>query len=179
VWYNEIKSENQITTNRKEVIGMRKSQREAQERREQREQMREQLQALEHKERQELQDKQLYERELQRRAQAARRKASTNTKAGGARAGAGRPRKAGDKRQTYTFYGTHKERDEVRRFLQVLREVEQDRETAFMLFQRLSGQTVYELLTSDSVGLPDEKRLIESLMPDLLPSGNDGEENKP
>ena len=155
---------------------MRKSQREAQERREQREQMREQLQALEHKERQELQDKQLYERELQRRAQAARRKASTNTQAGGRREGAGRPPKDGQDRKTYTYYGTFHEREQVRRFLKVLRAVEQDKETAFMLFQRLSGQTVYELLTSDSVGLPDEKRLIESIMPSLLPKGNDGEE---
>lgn len=155
---------------------MRKSQREAQERREQREQMREQLQALEHKERQELQDKQLYERELQRRAQAARRKASTNTQAGGRREGAGRPPKDGKERKTFTYYGTHRERAQVRRFLQVLRKIEQDQDTAFMLFQRLSGQTVYELLTSDSVGLPDEKRLIESIMPSLLPKGN-GEEN--
>lgn len=155
---------------------MRKSQREAQERREQREQMREQLQALERKERQEMQDKQLYERELQRRAQAARRKASTNTQAGGRREGAGRPRKDGQDRRTYTIYASYHERQQVRRFLRALRIVEQDRKTASLLFQRLSGQTVFELLTSDSVGLPDEKRLIESLMPDLLPKGNDGEE---
>ena len=158
---------------------MRKSQREAQERREQREQMREQLQELERKERQEMQDEQRYARYMQRISQKARRKANATTKAGGKREGAGRPPKDGQDRKTYTFYGTYHEREQVRRFLQVLRAVEQDQETAFMLLSRLSGQTVYELLTSDSVGLPDEKRLIESLMSSLLPKGNDGEENKP
>ena len=154
---------------------MRKSQIEAQVRREQREQMREHLQELERKERQEMQDKQLYERELQRRAQAARRKASTNTQAGGRREGAGRPPKDGKERKTYTYYATHEERERVRRFLKALRKIEQDQDTAFMLFQRLSGQTVYELLTSDSVGILSEKQIIDSLMPDLLPRGN-GEE---
>jgi hypothetical protein len=154
---------------------MRKSQREAQERREQREQMREQLQELERKERQEMQERQLDERRDQREAQAARRKKNATTRAGGRREGAGRPPKDGKERKTYTYYGTHSEKRQVKRFLRALRLVEQDRETAFMLFQRLSGQTVYELLTSDSVGLPDEKRLIESLMPSLLPKGN-GEE---
>lgn len=156
---------------------MRKSQREAQERREQREQMREQLQELERKERQEMQDEQRYARYMQRISQKARRKANATTRAGGKREGAGRPPKDGQDRKTYTFYGTYHEREQVRRFLQVLRAVEQDQETAFMLLSRLSGQTVYELLTSDSVGLPDEKRLIESLMSGLLPKGNDGEEN--
>jgi hypothetical protein len=113
---------------------------------------------------------------MQRISQKSRRKANATTKAGGKRAGAGRPPKDGQDRKTYTLYGTYHEREQVRRFLQVLRAVEQDQETAFMLLSRLSGQTVYELLTSDSVGLPDEKRLIESLMPDLLPKGNDGEE---
>lgn len=155
---------------------MRKSQREAQERREQREQMREQLQELERKERQEMQEEQRYARYMQRISQKARRKANATTRAGGKREGAGRPPKDGQERRTFTFYGSYHEREQVRRFLRALREIEQDRETAFMLFQRLSGGTVYELLTSDDVGLPDEKRLIESLMPGLLPKGNDGEE---
>jgi len=156
---------------------MRKSQREAQERRKQREQMREHLQELERQERQEMQERHLRERDKQRREQAARRKKNATTRAGGKREGAGRPPKDGQDRRTYTFYGTYHEREQVRRFLKVLREVEQERKTASLLFQRLSGQTVFELLTSDSVGLPDERRLIESLMPDLLPKGNNGEDN--
>jgi hypothetical protein len=155
---------------------MRKSQREAQVRHEQREQIRERLQELERQERQAMQEKQLRERDKQRREQAARRKKNATTRAGGRRVGAGRPPKDGQERKSFGFYGTHHEYKQVKRFLKVLREVEQDRETASMLFKRLTGQTVFELLTSDGVGIPGEKRLIESLMPDLLPKGNDGEE---
>ena len=148
----------------------RKSKEQVQAERAERERLRMQTHKKEQAERAKLREKQKRERDNLRKAQAARRR-KASTKAGGKREGAGRPPKDEQDRQTYTFYASYHERQQVRRFLRALRIVEQDRKTASLLFQRLSGQTVFELLTSDSVGLPNEKRLIESLMPDLLPSG--------
>lgn len=119
-------------------------------------------------EREDLRRRQAIEREELRAMQAKRRKRSATTKSGGARKGAGRPPKDGRKRQTYTFYGTAHEREQVRRFLRTLRTIEQDHELAYKLFYRLNGMAVYDLLASGDVCNPDQRRLIESIMPSLL-----------
>ena len=124
--------------------------------------------AVDMDERKELAVKQALEREKQRIAQAERRKRNATTRAGGVRQGAGRPPKDDLERKTFTFYGTHNEREKVRRFLQTLRVIETDPQRAYSLFCGLNGMAVIDLLTSGDVSDPAQRKIIAAEMPELL-----------
>jgi hypothetical protein len=149
---------------------MRKSKEQAAAERAERERarMREQEQAA--AERQALRVKQQAEREELKERQAKRRKDNATTNAGGFREGAGRPPKDDQERETFTFYGTHNEREKVRNLLRVLRVMEQDQQKAFDLLYQLDGITAYELLTAGQVLNPIQKDLVAKVMPELMTS---------
>lgn len=144
----------------------RKSKEQVQAERAERERLRMQTRKKEQAERAKLREKQKRERDNLRKAQAARRR-KASTKAGGKREGAGRPPKDEQDRQTYTFYATQLEREQVRNFLRVLRELKKDRKRRYTMLSRLGGWSVYELLTSGEVSSLTDKQIID----DLLPSG--------
>jgi hypothetical protein len=122
----------------------RKSKEQVQAERAERERLRMQTRKKEQAERAKLREKQKRERDKQRKAQAARRKKNATTAAGGIRKGAGRPPQDGEKRKTYTFYGTYSEKLCIKQFLKVLREIKQDPEQAKKSYIQIDGWTMLE-----------------------------------
>ena len=149
---------------------MRKSKEQAATERAERERARMQEQEQAAAERQALKVKQQAERDELRERQAQRRKDNATTNAGGYREGAGRPPKDDQERETFTFYGTHNEREKVRNLLRVLRTMEQDQQKAFDLLYQLDGITAYELLTAGQILNPIQKDLVAKVMPELMES---------
>jgi hypothetical protein len=126
-------------------------------------------------ERKALREKQQAERDELRERQAQRRKDNATTNAGGFREGAGRPPKDDQERETFTFYGTHNEREKVRNLLRVLRAMEQDQQKAFSLFYKLNGMAAYDLLTCGHVANPAQRQIVVESMPELLEDTEDRE----
>lgn len=158
----------------------RKSKEQARKDREQRAELRDVQKQTEAREKRDMRTRQRVEREELRERQAKRRAEKSTTHAGGKREGAGRKPSiphyesvlAGvdlNPRKTYTFYGAADEREGVKLFLNVWRElrfnVSLDERTE--LLQRFNGLTIYKLMTGETIFDQREIRRIKRKLPGL------------
>ena len=179
----------------------RKSKEQARQDREQRAELREVQKQTEAREKRDMKRRQLAEREELRERQAKRRAEVSTTHAGGRREGAGRKPSiphyesvlAGvdlNPRKTYTFYGAADEREGVKQFLNVWRELRfgLTPEERVELLQRFNGFTMYELMTGGTLFDQREIRRIKRKLPSLakyineispsLPAGGGADEQE-
>lgn len=158
----------------------RKSKEQARKDREQRAELREVQKQTEAREKRDMRTRQRVEREELRERQAKRRAEESTTHAGGKREGAGRKPSiphyesvlAGvdlNPRKTYTFYGAADEREGVKRFLNVWRELRFNvsLEERTELLQRFNGLTIYKLMTGETIFDQREIRRIKRKLPGL------------
>ncbi len=158
---------------------MRKTKEQVQLERQDRQETTAELKQMENEERLELERKQKQEREAMRASHAARRKKNATTAAGGSRPGAGRKPSLPHKiwiengedcnpRKTMTFYGSADEKEPVKTFLAVWRELRfntpADERTANL--QKLPAMTLYKLMTQDTMSDREIKEL-EEIFPNL------------
>ena len=158
----------------------RKSKEQARKDREQRAELREVQKQTEAREKRDMRTRQRVEREELRERQAKRRAEESTTHAGGKREGAGRKPSiphnesllAGvdlNPRKTYTFYGAADEREGVKLFLNVWRELRFNvsLEERMELLQRFNGLTIYKLMTGETIFDQREIRRIKRKLPGL------------
>lgn len=114
-----------------------------------------------------------------------RRRKLAPTKAGGARAGAGRkpvlPHKPNivdnedlNKRRTMTLYCNGDEREKCKCFLRTIRQIQActDFEVLSNLLMQIDGFSMFELMSSGTIGTnPQHLKLVKSVMPSLLMAG--------
>ena len=138
------------------------------------------LKIKEYTERLELGMRQQEERDRLREKQAARRKETATTGAGGVREGAGRPASLPhaicisngfdcNPRKTMTFYGAADEKKPVKRFLQVWRVMrfEMAPEKRSACLHEMGGRVLYQLMTGQEIASED----LEKLPPELAKIG--------
>lgn len=138
------------------------------------------LKIQEREERLELEIEQRKARQALKKNQAARRKKNATTAAGGKREGAGRKPSLPHKpciadgedlnpRKTMTFYGSMDEKEPVKNFLNVWRElrfnIPPDKRSEGLA--KLPASTLYKLFTHDIITSEKEIALIEELFPTL------------
>ena len=156
----------------------RKSKEQVAQERKARQESRAALSQAEFEERIELEIQQRKERQQLKEKQAKRRIANTTTKAGGRRAGAGRKPTlphvssiiAGEDlnpRKTFTFYGAADEKEPVKDFLKMWRELRFNTPDKYIKLSQLRGDTVYKLLTSGTLD-QHESDLLTQLLPNVI-----------
>ena len=158
----------------------RKSKEQVQKERALRTEFREVQKQTEAREKQDMQRRQRVEREELRERQAKRRAEKSTTHAGGKREGAGRKPSiphhenvlAGvdlNPKRTYTFYGAADEREGVKQFLNVWRELrfKLSPEERVELLQRFNGYTMYELMTGGTLFDQREIKRLRRKLPAL------------
>ena len=170
--------------NRQKIKGVfkmaRKSKEQVQKERALRAEVREVQKQTEAREKRDMQRRQRVEREELRERQAKRRAEKFTTHAGGKREGAGRKPSiphnenmlAGvdlNPKRTYTFYGAADEREGVKLFLNVWRELRFNvsLEERTELLQRFNGLTIYKLMTGETIFDQREIRRIKRKLPGL------------
>ena len=159
---------------------MRKSKEQVERERQQREQMRKVLKAKESEERLAVEARQKQERAALKQRQAQRRKDSATTDAGGYREGAGRkptlPHKPWiedgqdyNPRKTYTFYGSADEKEPVKQFLSVWRELrfKVDPQQVYEYLPKFNALTMYQLMTGHTITDKREAKRLRKLLPNV------------
>lgn len=159
---------------------MRKSKEQVQQERHQRVIAREVQKQTEAREKRDMKRRQFAEREELRERQAKRRAEESTTHAGGKREGAGRkpsiPHQenvlAGvdlNPKRTYTFYGAADEKEAVKQFLNVWRELRFNvsPEERAELLQKFNGLTMYELMTGGTLIDQREIKRLRRKLPGL------------
>lgn len=157
---------------------MRKSKEQVQKERQEREEIRQRLKAEEYGERLGLELKQKQERAALKKKQKQRRKDNATTGAGGCREGAGRPLSLPHKpwiengvdfnpRKTMTFYGSQDEKEPVKKFLKVWRELrfKVPPEQVYAYLPKFNALTMYQLMTGGTITDEREIKRLRKLLP--------------
>ena len=158
---------------------MRKTKEQVQLERQERQDTAAELKRAEYTERLELEIKQKQEREAMRARHAARRKKNATTAAGGKRPGAGRKPSLPHKpciaegkdlnpRKTMTFYGSQDEKEPVKNFLNVWRELRFNipADARADGLEELPAEILYKLMTKTTM-TEEERETLEGIFPTL------------